>query len=130
MISEKFKRWKGAVVHVKPKGDNAFASSAAHLFVTGDGFAYVAPGYFYPETSHLNNFHKITAELKDDGDRIAFSGPDYSGHIEEWVCETPQLEAAGDSLYLYEVALEEKGKTFESERAMILEAIADDLQSA
>jgi hypothetical protein len=127
VISDKLKSWNGAIVHLVPKRGEPFVDSAAHVFETADGFAYVNPGYFYQETSHLNNFHRIEAELKGDGDRITFDGPDYSGHIEEWTAEVPQLKSAGDALYRYEMELEGKGISYEDARARLLALLEDDL---
>lgn len=121
-----FEKWQGAVVYIGQKGSD-IAVSAAHVFQTVDGFAFVCPGHLYPETAHLNNFHRYAATLKQKGDVIEFEGPDGSGYIEEWEASIEQQKEAGTALNDYENQLQVLGTTYAGERAKILSVLADEL---
>jgi hypothetical protein len=103
------------------------------VFITTDGFVYVNPGYIYPETAHLNNFHRIEAKLSamiegENGGRVNFYGAEFSGHIEEWTAELAQLEDAGDALHYYENELEARKTNYFEERARVLAILVGDLR--
>jgi len=121
-----FEEWQGAVVYIGQNGSD-IAVSAAHVFQTPDGFAFVCPGHLYQETAHLNNFHRYAATLKPKGNVIEFDGPDGSGYIEEWEAGIEQQKEAGTSLNDYENQLQALGKTYAEERADILAILSDEL---
>lgn len=102
-------KWQGAVVYMA----NGIVLPAAHVFEAVDGIAFVAPGYFFKETSHLNNFHRFPAAEID--------------HIEEWEASIQQQKDAGTALNDYENRMEELGTTYAEQRAELLAILGDEL---
>lgn len=128
MINEVAGQWSGAVITMTEQGvDETLTLSAAHVFDAAGGLAFVAPAYYYPETAHLNNFHRFEAEVTREGEGFRFAGPRFSGTIEPWDATAEQIKAAGDALYRLEYQMEEDGVSFGSERADVFAILRDEL---
>jgi hypothetical protein len=130
VINEVAEQWSGAVITMTEKGvEGTMTMPAAHVFDADGGFAFIDPDYFYAETAHLNNFHRIAGEITKDGDGFRFTGPRFSGTIQPWEASVEQLRTAGDALYRLEYNIEEAGATFASERAQAFAILRDELAS-
>jgi len=96
---------------------------AAHIFDTADGFAFITPGYLFPNAAGQNYLHQIQATVEANG---TFSGPEWEGEIQPYEPTATQILETGYALEDYRRLLADKGLTIEGERARLRHIVADD----
>lgn len=129
MIEDLLATYPPAVVWLHDKASSRdVPRSAAFVFVTPDGFAYVEPAYLDPyDCAH--RFHRVEAKLTvSDGRVVSFDGPEWSGRLEPYTGSAAQVEAIGDGLERFPAELKlRKGRSHDEERERLRWHLAEDL---
>lgn len=101
-------------------------TAIAHAFTTPDGFAYVAPGYFFPHAAGANFLHHIVGELTDAGE---FTGPEWTGKVEPYEPTAAQIAQTDYALEEFRQAVAAEGKTIAGERDRLRDLVLEDVKT-